>query len=397
MASFVVTLIQRMPASTFGWPATDIALVKFGNGEAIPKGDGTYFVAPAHKLAALTGEALDNNMLIEKLYQDVMGLWDTEGGGAGGWKMGFNNIGQGLLLASEIIDTSDRTEGQVSAAKKIVLLTKGLRSGCTEVKRLGEKAKQDGTIVDVVLFSGTYESNPTQFEVLQESVSFPWESHFHPVGALSKLNDWSYRTETAQDLIPKICPNAVSPKEVFDDMCKEHVLLLHRGRTCHDWNYELCEDGPVDLEGCGNLASRNGFKGFIHTKLPTSDEEGSSECNCLAKIKAKEKDENGQEKPGQADVPHPDAAGDQMDKDMMPLESTCKNKQKQNEGGEKEGWLYQAPAAGDGDMTSHYMVVSESECPRSWSDFRYKAFANSYSPEQYFAGAKAINTETLVR
>merc|ERR1719277_2086018 len=148
-----------------------------------------------------------------------MGLWMAQSGradGSGAWKMGFNNIGQGLLLASEIIDNSDRTEGAVSAAKKILLLTKGLRSGCTEVKRLGEKAKQQGTIVDLVLFSGMYESNPTQFEVLQETVSFPFKAHFHVPGALSKLNDWSFRTETAQDLIPKICPNAVSPRLTFE-------------------------------------------------------------------------------------------------------------------------------------------------------------------------------------
>lgn len=385
MASFVVLLIKRMPAATFGWPALDIALVRFGNGEAIAKGDGTYYVAPAHKLADLVKEPLDNNRLIKKIYMSTFQLW----GKSSDFKMGFNNIGQAVLLGSEILDGSDRSENaEVNSSKKILLLTKGMRSGCTEVKRLAEKTKRKGTIVDLVLFSPTYASNPTQFEVLQESVSFPWQAHFHPMGAMSKLNDWTYRMKSTVDLIPKICPDAVSRKDIFQHMCDTRAQLLHRGRTCHDWTFDLCKDGPVSLAACSNLASEAGFKGFIHTKL--DEDGGSTECNCVAKIKKKEVDKNGKEKPGQPDIPHPDAAGDQIDKATgLPLESTCTNKQKQNEGEDKSGWLYQAPAAGDGDMTSHYMVISESECPKWYQStpFVMDAISSKFEPAGWSEGA----------
>jgi len=115
----------------------------------------------------------------------------------------------------------------------------------------------------------------------------------------------------------------------------------------------------------------------------------ATECNCLSKINKKEVDENGQEKPGQKDVPHKDATGPQVDEATgLPLETTCENKQKQNVGGEKTGWMYQAVAAGNGDMTNHYMVMSESECPRPWSGYRWKAFQRSWKPDKFFFGVK---------
>lgn len=388
MASFIVTLLQKMPTVTWGFPTMKIAIVKFGNGEAMSKGDGTYYVAPAHKLSDLT---LNNQGLVGDLYMDVMGLWSASSGrqqeGALGyfWKLGFNNIGQGLKLAGEIIDDSDRTEGDVYANKKILVLTKGLRSGCTVVKSVAETYKNKGVTIDLVLFSGTYASNPAQFEVLEESVSFPSKAHFHPVGPLSKLNDWSFRTQSAQALIPHICPEAVSVDHSLKKMCTAGALLLHRGRTCHDWTYELCDDGPLDLGSCRNAAMNMGFKGFIHTDVSMIPD--ATECNCLAKIKKKEEDKNGQEKPGQKDIPHPDATGPQIDeKTGLPLEATCENKQKQNVGGEKTGWMFQAVAAGNGDMTSHYMVISESECPHSWSPYRWQAFQRVWKPKEFFSG-----------
>jgi len=382
MASFIVTLLQKMPTVTWGFETMKIGLVKFGNGEAMPAGDGTYFVAPAHKLSDLT---LDNQGLVGQLYMDVMGLWSASSGrsGAGAWKLGFNNIGQAMKLAGLIIDDSDRTEGDVVARKKILVLTKGLRSGCTVVKSVAEQYKNKGVAIDLVLFSGTYASNPSQFEVLEEAVSFPSKAHFHVVGALSKLNDWSFRTESAQSLIPHVCPEAISVKHTFDKMCSSGALLLHRGRTCHDWTYELCTEGPLDLRGCRNAAMDMGFVGFIHTDV--SQVEDATECNCLTKMTPKEKDENGQEKPGQKDVPHADATGPQVDeKTGLPVETTCNNKQKQNAGPEKVGWQYQAIAAGDGDMTSHYMVISDSECPTQYSGYRWTSFQRSWNPEKFF-------------
>jgi hypothetical protein len=386
MASFIVTLLQKMPTVTWGFPTMKVALVKFGNGEAMPAGDGTYFVAPAHKLSELT---LDNQGLVGSLYMDVMGLWTAHSGKSDGfsWKLGFNNIGQAMKLAGMIIDDSDRTEGDVVARKKILFLTKGLRSGCTVVKSVAEQYKNKGVVIDLVLFSGTYAANPSQFEVLEEVVSFPSKAHFHVVGALSKLNDWSFRTESAQGLIPHICPEAVSIHHSFDKMCEAGALLLHRGRTCHDWTYELCAEGPLDLAGCRNAAMIKGFQGFIHTDV--SQLEDVTECNCLAKINPKEKDENGVEKPGQKDVPHEDATGPQVDEATgLPLESTCHNKQKQNVGGEKEGWMFQAIAAGDGDMTSHYMVISDQECPTEYSSYRWSSFQRQWNPDGFFMGAE---------
>lgn len=387
MASFIVTLFQKMPTVTFGFPTMQIGLVKFGNGEAMPNGDGTYYVAPARKLSDLTW---GNQGLVGTLYMDVMGLWSASSGkqsagGWGPWKLGFNNIGQAMKLAGTILDDSDRTEGDVVARKKILVLTKGLRAGCTVVKSVAEQYKNKGVVVDLVLFSGTYASNPSQFEVLEESVSYPSKAHFHVVGALSKLNDWSFRTQSAQGLIPHICPEAISVKHTFKKFCDAGALLLHRGRTCHDWTYELCTDGPLTLGACRNVAMAAGFQGFIHTDV--SGVPDATECNCLAKIEPKEKDENGQEKPGQKDVPHPDATGPQVDAATgKPLENTCENKQKQNVGGEKAGWAFQAIAAGDGDMTSHYMVISDNECPTEYSGYRWLAFLREWEPTKYFKG-----------
>jgi len=349
----------------------------------ISAGDGTYFVRPAHRLSDLTD---DNFGLVRKLYGDTLGLWK----GKQSWHMGFNNVGQAMKEAGLILDDSDRTEGDVVASKKVLFLTKGLRAGCTVFKSVAEQYKNKGMKIDLVLFSGTYESNPSQFEVLEEAVSYPSHAHFHVVGPLSKLNDWSFRAQTAQSLIPNVCPAAVSVSTTFKKHCDAGVQLLHRGRTCHDWTYELCNDGPVDLQACRNLAVDKGFSAFIHTDLAhASDSEAATECNCMAKIKKKEQDENGQDKPGQKDVPHEDATGPQFDpKTKLPLETTCKNQQKQEEGGEKNGWLHQAFAAGNGDMTSHYAVIQQSECLRPWSSLRWKVFLRRPDYKKYFAGAK---------
>merc|ERR1719382_2166974 len=124
--------------------------------------------------------------------------------------MGFNNIGQAMKEAGLMLDDSDCTEGDVYASKKVLFLTKGLRSGCTVIKSVAEEYKNKGVAVDLVLFSGTYWDNKVQYEVLEEAVSFPYKAHLHVVGALSRLNDWSFRTQSAQGLIPHVCPEAIS-------------------------------------------------------------------------------------------------------------------------------------------------------------------------------------------
>ena len=135
MASFVVALLNRMPTVAWGLPTMQISLVKFGNGiSRTIDGGKSYFVNPAVRISKLTG---DLESLSPAVYGDVLGLWT----GRTKYHLGFNNIGQGLKLASEVLDESTRVEGDITASKKIVILTKGKRAGCTVVKSIAESLK----------------------------------------------------------------------------------------------------------------------------------------------------------------------------------------------------------------------------------------------------------------
>merc|ERR1719330_122179 len=62
--------------------------------------------------------------------------------------MGFNNIGQAFATAAKVLDMSDRTEGDVIADKKLLVLTKGKRAGCTVVKTVAEGLKEKDVAID---------------------------------------------------------------------------------------------------------------------------------------------------------------------------------------------------------------------------------------------------------
>lgn len=360
MASFVVALLERMPTSVWGLPTMEIALVKFGNGMSRPEKDETgavvpdrYFVNPAHMLSDLTQDVMS---LTPKLYADVIGLWT----GTSKYHLGFNNIGSAMKISAEILDKADRVEGEITASKKVLVLTKGKRAGCTIVKSVAESMKEKGVMIDMILFSSTYDSNPSEYEVLQETVSFPFKAHLHSVAGLAKLNDYAFRQTTAQTLIPSICPDSFSPSIAYKNMCMRKYAIVHRGRTCHNWTLELSET-PVDIATCRNKAAEKGYKGFIHT------ESTGTEPNCfthkeLGKI-------------------------DQVNADGLPLEKTCDYVPDYGKGSEPkyQGWAKQTLAAGNGEKTSHYRVLeSGNECGPGMQVKQYAQY--KWDEKAYFMG-----------
>jgi hypothetical protein len=320
----------------------------------------SYYVQEAEVLLPLTHNIAG---IRSTIYENTWKSWT----GANKWTYGFNNIGQALKAADLILDDSSRSaDSSVNADKKVLVLTKGKRAGCTVVKQVAEEMKKKGIVLDLVLFSPTYDSNPDEYSALQESVSFPHKAHMHNLGAFVNLVDWGFRMTQSQFLVPKICPEGVSKSHTIQKMCDMRVQLLHRGRTCHNWTKKLTS-GPVSLEECRNEAFSKGYEGFIWTDV--SEQENAEECNCLS-----------HEEDGKAE---------QVNEKNMPLENTCSyvpdyGKDKPED---HKGWLNQELAAGSGDLTSHYRVLkSATDCPNPWSrTYQSLVFQFKEDAAKYFA------------
>jgi hypothetical protein len=334
--------------------------VKFGNGISKSEDGGKkYYVNPAVETSPLTA---DVKSLWPKLFGDVIKLWQ----GKADYHLGFNNIGSAMKLAGEILDKSPRTGGDIEASKKVLLITKGKRAGCTVVKSVAEELKESGVLVDLILFSGSYDSNPSEYEALQETVSFPFHAHVHTVGGLHKIVDYSFRQSAAQSFVPHVCPDAFSPKQVYRSMCEGKYAIVHRGRTCPNWTLALKKSKPVTLQQCRDLAAEKGYKGFIWTDIQVDDEsEGSTEPNCFT----------------HAD----DGKLDQTTASGQAAEKTCTYVPDYGKGQEDKykGWLPQELAAGSGQMTSHYRVLADStECGPGMKGRDYLQY--KWAPKKYF-------------
>lgn len=361
MAIFIVELMKKIPSVSFGFPTVAISLVKFGNGmsKKVVGTKDSYYVQEAHQLTPLNHNVQAIRSIV---YKDTWQSWT----GKNGWVYGFNNIGQALKQADLILDDSARAgDAAVIADKKVLVLTKGKRAGCTVVKQVADGMHKKGITIDVILFSPTYESNPDEYSALQDSVTFPYRAHLHNMGAFVQLVDWSFRMMQSQFLVAKICPNAISKSHTLQKHCDMRVQLLHRGRTCHNWTKKLT-DGPVSLEECRNQAFQDGYLGFIWTDV--SDNEKAEESNCLTH------EEDGKKA--------------QVNEKKQPLENTCNyvpdyGKDKPDE---HKGWANQEIAAGNGETTSHYAVLaSAQDCPNAWSrTWQNYVFQYNEQPEKYF-------------
>merc|ERR1740117_734188 len=100
MASFVVELMKKMPASAYGFPTLSIGLVKFGNGMSLPDPNtpGNFYVQDAWTLSPLS---TDHTAISANLWNDVAKLWTVgqsaasigqESRGEDYWQLGYNNM-----------------------------------------------------------------------------------------------------------------------------------------------------------------------------------------------------------------------------------------------------------------------------------------------------------------
>ena len=192
--------------------------------------------------------------------------------------------------------------------------------------------------IDLVLFSTSYShDNPGEYEILADSVSFPHYAHLYVVEGLAKLNDHNFRQNTAQSLIPKICPKAFSPTFVYKEECGKYFAIVHRGRTCHNWNTTL-SNSTVGLRECRDLAADAGFKGFIHSEV--APDKGGSKGDVIMQA-SKPKDEPNC-------FTHPQMGKlNQIDEDGKPYEKTCDYVPDYGKGREPQfqGWTHQTLAA----------------------------------------------------
>jgi len=361
MSIFIVELMKKIPTVSFGFPTMAISLVKFGNGmsKKVAGTKDSYYVQEAEILTPLNHNV---KTVRDVVYKDTWQSWT----GKNGWTYGFNNIGQALKQADMILDDSQRSsDSGVIADKKVLVLTKGKRAGCTVVKQVAEGMRKKGITIDVILFSPSYDSNPDEYSALQESVTFPYKAHLHNMGPFHQLVDWGFRMMQSQFLVAKMCPNAISKSHTLQKHCDMRVQLLHRGRTCHNWTKKLTS-GPVTLEECRNQAFQDGILGFVWTDV--SGQENAEESNCLTH------EEDGKKA--------------QVNEEKKPVENTCTyvpdyGKDKPDE---HKGWLNQEIAAGNGETTSHYAVLqSAQDCPSAWSrTWQNYVFQYEFTPEKYF-------------
>jgi len=286
--------------------------------------------------------------------------------------LGYNNLGQALDKAQQILDKSDRAaEGASQATQKILVLTKGKRVECTIAKEVASKIKSKKILIDVVLMSAEYESNPGPYQILKEIVSYPAHAHFHVIHGLHTLVSWASTSEAVSRIIPMTCPDAVSPKQAIKKQCDQKAIMLHKGRECGDWTHPLSTKVVPTVQDCANLALQKGFAAFIYTDIESpafQSKEGSTTANCMT-----------HKTDGKLPAYDPQT--------MKPYDDTCKFVP---EYGQKEpksftGWSKQPFAAGNGMVTSHYAVVDGSGgCPKSW-DYKYKkqAFAPGFNELEY--------------
>lgn len=368
MATFVVSLLERMPTIGFLMPKLKIGLVKFGNGiSKTNDGGATYYVNQAKRMSWLTTE---NRRMRPRILNDIISVFH----GKSNYRLGFTNIGSAVKQAGTILDRSWRTEGNSDqvAKQKILILTKGKRAECTPLKTVADGLKKKGITLDIVLFSSTYKNSPdAAAKTLQDSVTYPYRFHLHNPGALSKLNDFTWRSNAAGKLIPKICPGAFSMQQFFWGSCNKGEQIVHRGRTCPDWTYALAKK-PITLSKCRNKAHDKGYKGFVWTD-PNSTP-GMTEPNCFThKIFGKLA---------------------QVDEEDKPKDDTCHYVPDYAPKGnatameEYTGWEGQALPAGEADATSHYRVLEGASACRgshyrwltqllagySWGDYRWFHF-----------------------
>lgn len=138
------------------------------------------------------------------------------------------------------------------------------------------------------------------------------------------------------------------------------------------------DDGIVSLERCANLASARGFKGFIwtdmaHPAASSSDDSAggdSSIANCFTH---------------EVDGRMPQY---EQGSQMTPSEKTCNDVPDYGASNPSayKGWARADThlSPGNGEVTSHYAVVSSSECPKPWSwEYKNNIFGLD-GPEAYF-------------
>jgi len=268
----------------------------------------------------------------------------------------------------------------MEAAKKVVVVTRGRRIECGSAKQRAKMLKQAGITVDVVLFAPSYIAS--NYEYLNAVATFPPEGHLFYKGGLELLSVVDGMRKIASSLIPKVCPDAVSPAAFLNTMCEGSysdegsamkgppLIVVHRGRNCPLWTVNVMgeEGDPVDLVTCATEAAKREFTAFIHKRLP----EGSNEPNCFS-----------HETFGRQ--PQVKGYGDAKDA-YIPEEATCTGdglKKPGTSAGASQGWAPQ-PLAPD---ATHYEILEDAKhCPKPY----YKYYRMNTLPldftEEYFGG-----------
>eukprot|EP00392_Amoebophrya_sp_AT5.2_P010271 g10331.t1 len=376
MAQFIVTLLQKIPTALYGFPTTNVGLVMYGNGKAVKKGD-KWVVNPAVEQTALTDQVTE---IFSSLYNHAKDLMTKKA--TYSYHLGFGNMAQGLIVAERLLGDARTTEGgsAVTAEKKIVVVTRGRRVECGSAKQRAKMLHGKGIVVDVVMFGPAYD--PNNFEYLNAVATFPPEGHVFYKGGLELLSMVDKMREIATSLIPKVCPNALSPSLHLKDMCEGNysdeggarkgppLIVVHRGRNCPNWKKNVMGEStqPVDLVTCATEAAKGEYKSFTHKRVP----EGSTEANCFTH------EEQGKEQ---------QVAGYGDEKDAYkPEEKTCVGEDLAKPGKNpalSQGWATQ-PMAPD---TTHYEILDDTKnCPKPYYKYHRMLTLPLDFTDEYFEG-----------
>ncbi|CAD7924400.1 unnamed protein product [Amoebophrya sp. A120] len=377
MAQFVVTLLQKIPTALYGFPTTNVGLVMFGNGKAVKKGD-KWVVNPAVEQSPLTDQATD---LFSALYNHAKNLMTKES--TYNYHLGFSNMAQGLIVAEKLLGDARTTDGgsAITAEKKIVVVTRGRRVECGSAKQRAKMLHNKGIVVDVIMFGPNYSKE--NFEYLNAVATFPTEGHLFYKGGLELLSQVDTMREIATSLIPKVCPDAISPSAHLKTMCDgaysdeggarkgPPLIVVHRGRNCPNWKKNIMGEStePVDLVTCATEAQKQEFKSFTFKRVP----DGSTEANCFTH------EEQGKESQVLG-------YGDEKEA-YKPEEKTCNGDDLVKPGsknpGASQGWGPQ-PLAPE---TTHYEILDDAkDCPKPYYKYHRMLTLPIDFTDEYFDG-----------
>lgn len=290
IASFIVSLLQRVRAVRADFTYVKVGLVKFGNGISSwdgysydeDTGERVYEVSEAQVVHPHTSKMED---LISILNKDAREIAKVKAASAGGvsqsvgkegglaersWRLGFPNLQQGLDAAKGLITERQKTENDIQYAERVIILTRGKKLDCTDARSvIDDMEKENKAVVSAIVFDSEYQVSAEGTDAaIEKFVTYPFDKHISVVPGLHVLSSEDTREQFASKVLPMVCPSAYSPEVELKAECDLNVVPLHAGRTCPNWNLDLTSTNRYvsTIGECAQLAAAGNYTSFVFTQ-----------------------------------------------------------------------------------------------------------------------------------